>query len=108
MSSLYDITRARGGKDDFAVEKGLSEKESELRAGSTVEIKIDRYSPWEGCDRVEIHSNGVYFHDRSDHTFSPVVIKSTVRILHRFGLTGHFSIKVHGDEITVQPLQINR
>ncbi len=108
MPSFYDITRARGGKDDFAVEKELSEKESELRAGSTVEIKIDRYSPWEGDDRVDIHSNGVYFLDRSDHTFSPVVIKSTVRILHRFGFTGHFNIKVHGDNITVQPLQINR
>jgi len=108
MPSFYDIMRARGGKDDFAVEKGLSEKESELRAGSTVEIKIDRYSPWEGGDRVDIHSNGVYFLDRRDHTFSPVVIKSTVRILHRLGFTGHFDIKIHGDKITVHPLQINR
>lgn len=108
MPSFYDITRARGGKDDFAVEKGLLEKESELRAGSTVEIKIARYSPWEGGDRVDIHSNGVYFLDRKDHTFSPVVIKSTVRILHRFGFAGHFDIKIHGDKITVHPLQIKR
>ncbi len=108
MPSFYDMTRARGGKDDFAVEKGLSKKESELRAGSTVEIKINRYSPWEGCDRVEIHSNGVDFIDRSDHTFSPVVIKSTVRILHRLGFIGQFNIKVHGDKVTVHPLQINR
>ena len=105
MTNYYDMTRARGGKDDSAIERGLLDKIDELKAGLKIEIKIERYSPWEGKDRIRINSDGVYFLGKKDHTFSPVVIKATVRMLHRNGFRGYFDIDVHGDIVTVQPVQ---
>ena len=47
MTSIYRMSRVRGGKDDSAIERSLSNREENLRAGSTVEIRLDRISPWE-------------------------------------------------------------
>lgn len=105
MANYYDVTRARGGKDDFTIERGLLDKIDELKADLKIEIRLERYSPWEGKDRVRINSVGVYFLDKKDHTFSPVVIKATVRMLHRHGFRGYFDINVYGDIVTVQPVQ---
>lgn len=67
MSSYYDITRAKGGKDDVAIERGLLNKINELKAGSEIKISIDRHASWEGIDRVDMHPNGVYFNEREDY-----------------------------------------
>lgn len=104
MTSIYRMNRVRGGKDDSAVERGLRNGEVHLRLGSTVEIRLDRFSPWEGRDRVEIQNDHALFHNRNNYTFSPVAIQAAVRVLHRFGFRGFFLIRVSRDILTIQSI----
>jgi len=106
MASFYNIARARGGKHDIAIKRELELKISELKAGSAIKIKLDTSACWSGRDRVDIYSIDVNFIDRDDHTFSPVAIKSAVRVLHEFGFKGRFAIEVFGDTVIIQPLQV--
>lgn len=78
MARFYNITKARGGKYDSCIERGLKDKANELKAGSKIEIVTDPWPGWQGKDRVDIHSDVVHFLDRIDHTFSPAAIKATV------------------------------
>ena len=102
MGDYYNITKAKGGKDDFAIERGLLNKIDELRGGSEIEINIDRYSPREGKDRVDIHTNSVYFFDKKDYTHSPVAIQAAARILHKHGFRGYYRIEVSGNVVAIQ------
>jgi hypothetical protein len=106
MSSFYNIERAKGGKDNNAIKKGLIGKLNELKSGAEIAVRIDRYAAWEGQDSVDICSDGIYFFDRNDHTFAPVVIKSAVRVLYKLGLRGYFNIRVLGNVVTFQALKI--
>lgn len=107
-SSYYDITTARGGKDDPAIERSLINKIDAIKAGSNVEIRLSRISPWDGEDKVDIQNSGVVFLDRNDHTFSPVAIKAIVRVLHKYEFRELFRIKVTGDTITIQPMSFTK
>ncbi len=42
MADNYNITKAIGGKDDVAIERGLLNKIDELRGGSEIEIKFKK------------------------------------------------------------------
>ncbi len=106
MASFYNIARARGGKHDITIKRGLEIKINELRAGSIIKIKLESSARWVGRDRVDIHLNAVNFIDRSDHTFSPVAIKAAVRVLHKLGFRGRFEIEVSGDTVIIQHLQV--
>jgi hypothetical protein len=106
MSSFYNIARDKGGKDDNSIERGLIDKLSELKGGSEIEVVIDRYAPWKGQDSVDIRSDGVYFLERNDHTFSPVVIKAAVRVLYKLGFRGYFNIGLSGNVVTFRALQV--
>lgn len=107
-NNYYDLTRARGGKHDIAVEEGLIERINALKAGSAIEITLREVSPWKGRDEVNIQDNGTIFRDRKDHTFSPVGIKSAVRVLHAYGFRGLFHIEVSKDTIIIQPASITK
>ena len=102
-SNYYDITTARGGKDDSAIESSLINKIDALKAGTNVEIRLSRTSPWKAEEDVDIQNRYIVFLDGQDHTFSPVAIKATVRVLHKYGFRGLFWIKVTRDIITIQP-----
>lgn len=103
MASIYRIDRVRGGKDDSAIERGLRYGEAYLRPGSLFTIRLDRFSPWKGKDKVEFLNYLVLFHDRDNYTFSPVAIQAAVRVLHRYGYRGFFQISVNRDILTIQP-----
>ncbi len=103
MSSRYDLTRTRGGKDDMTIEDVLKDNCDALRRGDKVDIKLLRVSPWQGKDQVDIQSNCADFLDRKDHTFSPAAIRAAVRVLHRYGFRGLFEIKVSRDILSIQP-----
>jgi len=92
MTSSYDITRAHGGKDDSAIESGLINKINDLETGSNIEIRLNRISPWQGRDKVDIQDEYVLFRDRDDYTFSPVAIVAAVRVLHGYGFAGYFGL----------------
>ena len=96
-SNYYDITTARGGKDDSAIESSLINKIDALKAGTNVEIRLSRTSPWKAEEDVDIQNRYIVFLDGQDHTFSPVAIKATVRVLHKYGFRGLFWIKVTRD-----------
>jgi len=82
MSSRYDLTRTRGGKDDMTIEDVLKDNCDALRRGDKVDIKLLRVSPWQGKNQVDIQSNCADFLDRKEHTFSPAPIRAAVRVLH--------------------------
>ncbi len=103
MGDNYNITKAIGGKDDVAIERDLLNKIDELKGGSEIEIKIDRCSPRKGKDRVDIHTDSVYFFDKKDFTQSPVAIQAAVRILHKHGFRGYYCIEVSGNVVAIQP-----
>lgn len=102
-TNYYDMTRARGGKDDSAIESELN-KLGGLRAGNAVQIQIDRTAPWQGEEVVDIQNGGVLFVGRKDYTFSPVAIQATTRVLQRHGLRGLYRIEVSGNTIAIRPL----
>jgi hypothetical protein len=102
MESIYRIDRARGGKkDDPSVERSL--RGAYIRPGSSLTIQLDRISPWNGRDKVEILDDCVIFHNCKTHNFSPKAIKAAVRVLYKYGHRGPFQISVKGDLLTIQP-----
>ena len=102
MESIYRIDRARGGKkDDPSVERSL--RGAYMRPGSSITIQLDRISPWNGRDDVEILDDCVILHKCKTHNFSPTAIKAAVRVLHRYGHRGLFQISVKGNLLTIQP-----
>jgi len=103
-TNRYDLARARGGKDDAAAERGLSSQVETLKGGRSVSFSLGRGSPWEAEDSVDIQGSSIVFLDRNDHTFSPVAIKATVRVMHKCGFRGRFQIGVSGDTITIDPM----
>ena len=106
MPSRYNLARARGGKDDAAIEEALKDKWDALRRQDKITTIVEslRRPHWEGQDRVDIQADHAVFLDRNDNTFSPVAIKAAVRVLHKHGFRGLFWIKVSGDKLCIQPL----
>jgi len=104
MPDKYDLTTARGGKDDAAIEEALRGKWDALRRGDRLQIGPYslRRSHWTGKDRVDIQSGHADFLNRNDHTRSPVPIKATVRVLHKNGFRGIFQIEVSPGSLLVQ------
>ncbi len=107
VTNRYNLTTARGGKDDAAIAAALGPHWTALRAGAKITVSptsLRRSKKWTGRDRVDICPNDAVFLDRADHTFSPVVVKAAVRVLHGQKFRGVFEIEVSQTTLTITPL----
>ena len=110
MASRYYVRRARGGKDDAAIETALEDKWDAIRRGDKVQIEPSslRRSHRPGKDRVDIQPDHVDFLEKNDYTQSPVPIQAAVRVLHAQGLFARFHIAVSEDTLSIQAITTER
>jgi excisionase family DNA binding protein len=105
--NVYDITTARGGKDDWSIERALAGKWETLGRGDEVTVQPESMnrSHWNGADRVEIEHGFINFPKRKDHTLVPVAIKAAARVLYRNNVRGSFEIGAWDRDLTIRPLK---
>jgi len=103
--NTYDLTTARGGRYDAAIQKALAPHLAALRAGARVTISPSwpGGSHFTGKDRVHIHSGHAVFLNRNDHTWVPAPIKAAVRVLHSGGFLGVFDVEVSQSTLSIDP-----
>lgn len=97
----YDLTSAKGGKYDDYLNKALESIRGLLDSDHKVTIRLQEQSRWTGKDLVQILNESAIFFNRRDHTFVPVVIKATVRVLNKLGFRGAFIIQVSPLDLTI-------
>jgi hypothetical protein len=103
-SNTYDLTTARGGKYDAAIQKALTLLLPALHAGSRVVISPSVLGGnFTGTDLVHIHLGQAVFVNRNDHTWVPAPVKAAVRVLHSLNFLGHFEIEVSQSTLTIRP-----
>lgn len=105
----YNLTTARGGKYDAAIQKALTPHLATIRAGGNVVISpgVLGGQHFTGTDLVDIRPgyapSDAVFLSRSDHTWSPAPIKAAVRVLDSNGFRGVFEIAVSQTTLTIKP-----
>lgn len=104
-NNIYSLGGVRGGKDDAAVARELSETGNVQLDGNGIQIRLDRVSPWQGKDRVRIERGTAEFFNRNDYTQSPVAIQAAVRVLHKSGFMGVFEIWVRDSGLSIRTLE---